>query len=368
MNDMMPALNMSTDFSTTATTPFYSSYTGMSDGELEGLAQLQSSYSPSAPMANQQEALSLLQAAMHATDPSLKNALLQQALALLTPGGGSATPAGGGGAPAAGGDAPAAGDGAPAAGGAAASGNADPSSFSTPSSGTSAESTPLTVDSANNSINTGRYTISGSNRDDGSLTITDNQTGKTVEVWGDPHIKVNGQNVADFQKDGLTIQLQDGTQVHIQPTALSNGVSHINQVSVTKGDQAVTMSGFTTGQMHTSDVMNGAAEYQNGLYNAPNEINVTEGDDDNLYYNNANGSMGSEITAQSNGSQTNLDGAGGGLVGPGGVSAQPGSSGSNQDLMAQLAGSIQSYSSGMYQMEMMSLLSELQSNSGFMQA
>src|SRR5579872_6920198 len=127
MNDMMPALNMSTDFSSTVMTPFYSSYAGMSDGQLEGLAQLQSSYSPSAPMANQHEALSLLQAAMQATDPSLKNALLQQALALLTPGGGSATPAAGGGAPA--------------------SGGADPSSFSTPSAGTSSDSTPLTVDS-----------------------------------------------------------------------------------------------------------------------------------------------------------------------------------------------------------------------------
>ena len=355
MNDMMPALNMSTDFSSTVMTPFYSSYAGMSDGQLEGLAQLQSSYSPSAPMANQHEALGLLQAAMQATDPSLKNALLQQALALLTPGGGSAMPAAGGGAPAAGGGAPA-------------SGGADPSSFSTPSAGSSSDSTPLTVDSANNAINTGRYTISGSNSDDGSLTITDNQTGKKVEVWGDPHIKVNGQNVADFQKDGLTIQLQDGTQVHIQPTALSNGVSHINQVSVTKGDQAVTMSGFTTGQMHTSGVMNGAAAYQNSLYNTPNEINITEGDDGNLYYNNANGSMGSEITAQSNGGQIDLDGAGGGLVGHAGVSAQSGASGNGQDVMAQLAGSIQSYSSGIYQMEMMSILSELQSNSSFMQA
>lgn len=345
-----PSVDASGDFSATSMSPFLTSYAGLPDSELEGLADLQASYSPQAPQANQQEALSLLQAAQQATDPNLKNALLQQALALLTPGGQPTQPIGQPAQPI-----------------------AQPVSYSPPSSGTaptggsdpssdSADSTPLTVNG--NSINTGRYTITGSTGDDSSLTITDNETGKTVEVWGDPHIKVNGQNVADFQKDGLTIQLQDGTEVHIQPTSLSNGVSHINQVSVTKGDQAVTMSGFTTGQVHTSDVMNGAAGYQNALYNAPGEINITEGDDDNLYYNNANGSMGAEITAQSDGSQTDLDGAGGGLVNNT-TPYSTTSATSDQSLSAQLASAIQSYSSGMYQMEMMSLLSELQSQSGF---
>ena len=169
-----------------------------------------------------------------------------------------------------------------------------------------------------NSVNTGEYTITASKKDDGSLTITNNVTHQTTEVWGDPHVKVNGQNIAQFQKDDLNIQLQDGTVVHIQPTATnSKGVSHIAQVSITKGNQAMTMggtgtNGFANG-VATSHVMNDG-HLQNGLYNTPSATDVTLGADGNLYYNNANGSMGGEIKPTASGGQTDLDGAGGGLV------------------------------------------------------
>ena len=113
-------------------------------------------------------------------------------------------------------------------------------------------------------MNTGEYTITAGTGDDGSLTVTNNQTGQSVEVWGDPHIKVNGKDTADFQKDDLNIQLQDGTVIHIQPTATnSDGKAHIAQVSITKGDQAVTIGGTGPngfeGGVTTSDVMNGDA-------------------------------------------------------------------------------------------------------------
>jgi len=83
-------------------------------------------------------------------------------------------------------------------------------------------------------IDAGRYSIAASKNDDGSLTVTDKQTGKSFEVFGDPHIKVDGKDTADFQKDNLNIQLQDGTVIHMQPDEAKNGVSHLDQVSVTR--------------------------------------------------------------------------------------------------------------------------------------
>jgi hypothetical protein len=234
----------------------------------------------------------------------------------------------------------------------------------------------LTV--SGNSVNTGEYTISASTSDDGSLTITNNQTGQSTEVWGDPHIKVNGQDTADFQKDDLNIQLQDGTVIHIDPTALnSNGKSHIAQVSITKGDQAVTMGGSGangfSGGVTTSSVMSGDAAFQTGLYNTPTATDITLGADGNLYYNNANGSMGAEITAPSGGGETDLDGAGGGLVSDPAATAttsgsDPASATTMQQAMTQLMGLLAQNQDSFYSIMMMQTLSQMMSQSGYAKA
>ncbi len=221
----------------------------------------------------------------------------------------------------------------------------------------------LTV--SGDSVNTGEYTITASTKNDGSLTITNNVTHQSTEVWGDPHIKVNGQNIAQFQKDNLNIQLQDGTVIHIQPTATnSKGVSHIAQVSITRGNEAVTMGGtgakgFANG-VTLSGVMNDG-RYQSALYNTPTATDITLGADGDLYYNNANGSMGREITPNAQGGQTDLDGAGGGLVGdPRGAASAHGTYQLEQRLMALLEGQQQSF----YSMMMMQELSHMMSQPG----
>jgi phosphoheptose isomerase len=241
-----------------------------------------------------------------------------------------------------------------------------------PISSSGASSTPNGLSASGNSVNTGEYTITASTKDNGSLTITNNQTGQSTEIWGDPHIKVNGQDTAEFQNGPLNIQLQDGTVVHIDPTALQNGVAHIGQVSITKGNQAVTMGGSGAqgfaDSVSTSKVMNGEAGYQSGLYNTPNATDITLGADGNLYYNNANGSMGKEITAKASGGETDLDGAGGGLVGQprttSGVTTGPvpvTSSAQEQQLMqaiyAMLAKSEMSFYSTLMQQAMSSMMS-----------
>ena len=352
MNDL--SLNLDAGLSlSSGESPILSSYQGLSGSELIGLADQQAMYNPVPPQANQQQAMQYVQAAAQATDPSLAQQLLEEAIGMLQPGGGSGTTP------------------------QPISTPMDPSTSATTTSADSTGSDPgLTV--SGNSVNTGEYTITASTNDDGSLTITNNQTGQTTEVWGDPHIKVNGQDTADFQKDDLNIQLQDGTVIHIQPTATnSNGVAHIGQVSITKGDQAVTMggtgsNGFEDG-VNTSGVMNGDAAYQSGLYNTPTATDITLGADGNLYYNNANGSMGAEITAPSGGGETDLDGAGGGLVNtdpstgsdPSTTSA---TSTSMQQTMQQLYGLLAQNSQSIYSMMMMQTLSEMSSQSGYAQA
>jgi hypothetical protein len=99
----------------------------------------------------------------------------------------------------------------------------------------------LTVDG--NTVNTGRYTISASNNDDGSLTVRDNTTGETVKAWGDPHITTDRGDQTDFQHQPVTFLLDDGTKITIDPTQ-NNGVNYINNVTITKGNDAVEMGGF----------------------------------------------------------------------------------------------------------------------------
>lgn len=328
--------------------PTLSSYAGMSDDQLMGLADAQQSYSQSPPLANMNEAMQLVQSADSATDPALAKQLLERAIALLTPNSSqsSSTPT-------------------PTSD----TGDTDGTSAAPAATAAapSADSTPLSV--SGNSVNTGMYTISAGTKDDGSLTITNNQTGASTEVWGDPHIKVNGQDTADFQKGPLNIQLQDGTTVHIDPTALTNGVAHIGQVSITKGDQSVEMGGTGTNGfeqgVNTSAVQTGDASYQSALYNAPDATNITLGADGNLYQNNANGSMGSEITAKAGGGETDLDGMGGGLVGQ--QSAATGSASDDGDMQSVintlqgLVSNSQSFAGMMIQ----NLLSSMESHSGF---
>lgn len=352
MNDMSLQLQAGLGLGLSSTeSPVLSSYQGLNSSELIGLADAQSTYSPTPPLANQQQAMQDVQAAAQATDPALAQQLLQDAIALLQ--GGSSTPT--------------------------PQPIATPTPISTPIT-TSASSDPtgsdpgLTV--SGNSVNTGEYTITAGTNDDGSLTITNNQTGQSVEVWGDPHIKVNGQDTADFQKDDLNIQLQDGTVIHIQPTATnSDGKSHIAQVSITKGDQAVTMGGSGPngfeGGVTTSAVMNGDASIQTGLYNTPTATDITLGADGNLYYNNANGSMGAEITAPSGGGETDLDGAGGGLIGgdPATTAADPTASSTGmQQTMQQLLGLLAQNQDSFYSIMMMQTLSQMMSQSGYAQA
>lgn len=109
---------------------------------------------------------------------------------------------------------------------------------------------PLQVNG--NTVNDGQYTIQASAANAGTLTVTDNKTGKSFQVWGDPHITTANGGTADFQQAPATFNLPDGTKITVNPTD-NPGVNTINNVTITKGDDAVTMNGFTTGNITTQN-------------------------------------------------------------------------------------------------------------------
>ena len=100
---------------------------------------------------------------------------------------------------------------------------------------------PFKVDG--NTVDTGRYCITASNEESGRLEVTDKQTGKKFKVWGDPHIETGDGDKTDFHKKAATFELPDGTKITIDPTN-GEGKTYIEKVAITRGDQAVEMTGF----------------------------------------------------------------------------------------------------------------------------
>ncbi len=323
------------------TTPFLGSYQGLDSATLNSLVGLQAGYHQQAPQENQATALQDLYSARDTADPQLRAALIADAVKQLTPAGASQ----------------------PLQLGAAVQVGGSPAASSNVMTGapiaaltdTTGSDPSLTADSSANTVDTGRYLITASTSQAGQLTIHDKETGKDTVVWGDPHISVGGKDTAEFQNDGLSLKLDDGTMVQIQPTAKdAGGHSYINQVAVTKGDQAVTMSGLHDGGLHTSGVMNGQAQSTQQSFDEPNEIDLTEGDDDQLYAQNANGSMGQQIVNTGSG-EVNLDQLAS-------TASQPSS---DTGSMTELQQAIQNFSSGFMQTMMNSVMAQVMSNSGF---
>jgi hypothetical protein len=85
-------------------------------------------------------------------------------------------------------------------------------------------------------VNDGTYTITESGSDDGSIKVTNNETGKSeLELWGDPHLSNNaGQVVGSAMDKNMEITLSDGTVISAQPTTEGpDGTSHIESDTVT---------------------------------------------------------------------------------------------------------------------------------------
>ena len=182
----------------------------------------------------------------------------------------------------------------------------------TPSSGATVDDKPLTTE-GNNVIDTGNYRIEASKD---RVRIQDKETGKWVEAWGDPHFRTSDGDKAQFHEENLTLDLPDGTKVTITPTEKnSRGLSYIDQVIVTKGDEAVVMSGIHDGKINHTGVMDGEG-VADGVDLSFEDGTVLEvGDElDDLFFTDENGDRTEELVGQDRTQRFNewmLDGRGG---------------------------------------------------------
>lgn len=107
-------------------------------------------------------------------------------------------------------------------------------------------------------IDTGRYLISAK---EGEVKVFDKKTRTWVRAWGDPHLHTSDGDKAQFQKDNLTIDLEDGTKITIKVTKPNkDGISLIDAVAVMKGSQAVVVDGLSDGKpgVKVGNVLNNA--------------------------------------------------------------------------------------------------------------
>jgi uncharacterized protein DUF1521 len=82
-------------------------------------------------------------------------------------------------------------------------------------------------------------------KEDGSkISVTNNCTGQTTEISGDPHF--HGKNNFDF-KDGLTLKLDNGAKLTIGTTPAGNGTTLATSLTITQGDHAIQVSGIAQG-------------------------------------------------------------------------------------------------------------------------
>ena len=86
--------------------------------------------------------------------------------------------------------------------------------------------------------------------DDNNVNIFNKKTGETYNIWGDPHVDIDGKHAFDFWGT-TTFKLEDGTKVTIETTPWNagNGMTLASKVAITNGDYGVEISGVDTNKV-----------------------------------------------------------------------------------------------------------------------
>jgi len=73
-----------------------------------------------------------------------------------------------------------------------------------------------------------------------SMKVRDVKTGKTFEVWGDPHLHTGDGDMMSFTENNLTITLPGGVKITIVPTEKdASGAAFMDRISIIAGDQGI---------------------------------------------------------------------------------------------------------------------------------
>ncbi|AQR72681.1 DUF1521 domain-containing protein [Sphingomonas sp. LM7] len=84
------------------------------------------------------------------------------------------------------------------------------------------------------------------NEHNSEITITNANTGETTRIWGDPHVEIDGKQAYDFWGT-TTFTLDNGTKITIN-TEQGHGNPNVyfaSSVAITKGDQAIEVTGIS---------------------------------------------------------------------------------------------------------------------------
>jgi len=84
--------------------------------------------------------------------------------------------------------------------------------------------------------------------DNNTVNIFNKKTGENYNIWGDPHVNVDGQHAFDFWGT-TTFKLEDGTKLTIETTPAGNGATLASKLAITNGDYGVEISGVDTNKI-----------------------------------------------------------------------------------------------------------------------
>ncbi|MBL8277401.1 MAG: DUF1521 domain-containing protein [Pelomonas sp.] len=84
--------------------------------------------------------------------------------------------------------------------------------------------------------------------DNNTVNIFNKKTGENYNIWGDPHVNIDGQHAFDFWGT-TTFKLEDGTKVTIETVPAGNNMTLASTVAITNGDYGVKISGVDTNKV-----------------------------------------------------------------------------------------------------------------------
>ena len=187
------------------------------------------------------------------------------------------------------------------------------STSSTSPSGSSTDGKPMTVEG--NKVDTGRYTVEASKEDGGTVKVFDKQTNTFVKAFGDPHVETSDGDKMGFNKNGLSIKLPDGTNVHMKPTEPGkDGKSYIDSAMVEKDGKAVTMDGLHAGKVQTSQPKTVSDDLRSDyMTQGQTVLDASNQDVGDLFMTGADGQRTKEVVNDKGAPELSLDGMGGAL-------------------------------------------------------